>query len=95
MAVAITHSPPDNNADAIELSSAIKRDLGLDDLPSWIVATEANIFNWPGPDLWHIEGTDPPTAIYGRVPPKLLQTVAQRLFDNDRQRRMRRVTRTE
>jgi hypothetical protein len=95
IAVAITHSPPDSKTDAVALPDAVKRSLGLDDRPSWIVVTEANVFNWPGPDLWNIEGTNPPTSIYGRIPPKLLQTVAQRLLDNDKRSRMRRVMRTE
>lgn len=95
MAVAITHSPPTDNADAVVLPDFVKRNLGLDNQPSWIVVTEANIFTWPGPDIRSVEGSEPPTSIYGRIPPSLLKTVARRLFDNDKQQRMRRVTRTE
>ena len=37
--VPITHTPPTEPADAIEIPPALKARLGLDDLPSWIVVT--------------------------------------------------------
>ncbi len=49
--VPITHTPPSDPADAVEIPPALKAHLGLDDLPSWIVVTETNDFLWPGPDL--------------------------------------------
>jgi hypothetical protein len=42
--VPITHSRPADTADAIEIPAALKRHLGLDDLPSWVVVTETNDF---------------------------------------------------
>jgi hypothetical protein len=93
--VAITHAKPKDGQDGVALPASVKRHLGLDEEPSWIVVTEANIFTWPGPDIRNIPGIEPLTAIYGRIPPNLLQTVAQRLFDNDRRKRMRSVMRTE
>lgn len=49
--VPITHSPHRNPDAAIEIPSAIKRHLGLDDQPSWIVLDDLNVFTWPGYDL--------------------------------------------
>jgi hypothetical protein len=49
--VPVTHSPPIDPAEAVEIPPALKAHLGLDDLPSWIVVTETNDFLWPGPDL--------------------------------------------
>jgi hypothetical protein len=49
--VPITHSPPIDDGDAVEIPAALKAHLGLDDLRSWIVVTETNDFPWPGPDL--------------------------------------------
>jgi hypothetical protein len=46
--VPITHTRPAETADAVEIPAALKRHLGLDDLPSWIVVTETNDFIWPG-----------------------------------------------
>jgi hypothetical protein len=45
----ITHSPRTNPLDAVAIPSEVKRRLGLDDAPAWIVTTEANAFAWPGP----------------------------------------------
>jgi hypothetical protein len=52
----ITHSPPADPADAIEIPTATKNRLGLDSERSWIVITEANEFIWPGPDLRPVPG---------------------------------------
>jgi len=36
----IMHRPPDDSATAVALTAKVKRHLGLDDVPSWIVADE-------------------------------------------------------
>lgn len=51
LVVPVTHSPPENFADALELPLAVKRHLGLDSERSWVVLSESNLFDWPGPDL--------------------------------------------
>ncbi|TDX76184.1 hypothetical protein EDE05_11765 [Neorhizobium sp. R1-B] len=43
----VTHSPPSDPQDAVEIPAATKRRLGLDDERSWIVLTESNRFVWP------------------------------------------------
>nr|WP_245273270.1 type II toxin-antitoxin system PemK/MazF family toxin [Mesorhizobium sp. L2C084A000] len=57
--VPVTHSPPADPADAVEIPAPLKAHLGLDDTPSWIVVTETNDFLWPGPDLRPIAGSKP------------------------------------
>lgn len=47
----VTHTRPENAADAIELTPATRRRLRLDSQKNWIMATEVNTFFWPGPDL--------------------------------------------
>lgn len=47
----ITHMRPDTPDQAIELTPATRRRLGLDAEKNWIMATEVNTFSWPGPDL--------------------------------------------
>ena len=64
----ITHTPPANPADAIEIPAAVKNRLRLDHERSWIVLTESNRFTWPGPDLRNIE-TD--SGYYGALTPGL------------------------
>ncbi len=71
----ITHSPPSNPADAIEIPPATKRRLGLDDERSWIVLTESNRFVWPGPDIRQV---DRESGYYGPLPPALFAEVKQR-----------------
>lgn len=51
----VTHSPPRNRGQTIEIPAETKSRLGLDDSRSWIVATDLNRFNWPGVDLRPIE----------------------------------------
>jgi hypothetical protein len=71
----ITHSPPGNPDDAIEIPHAAKLRLGLDHDRSWIVLTESNRFIWPGPDMRPL---DTETGYYGPLPPALFQQVKQR-----------------
>jgi hypothetical protein len=54
----ITHTPPHDPRAAIEIPSAVKVRLRLDDERSWIIASEVNLFTWPGPDLRPINPGD-------------------------------------
>ncbi|AOX16668.1 hypothetical protein [Kozakia baliensis] len=95
LVLAVTHSPPRTETDGVLLSPDIKRHLGLDDAPSWIVTTEANFFVWPGPDLRPIPGRKPATVVYGHVPDGLLTRVARSYLNNRQRQRNRMVRRTE
>ncbi|MEJ0042936.1 MAG: hypothetical protein WDM81_12350 [Rhizomicrobium sp.] len=95
MALAITHTPPLDAGDAIELPRDVKWRLGLDEERSWIVTREANAFRWPGPDIRFIPRREPPTPIYGRIPGDLLQRVAQQYLLHRRNRTARLVHRDE
>ena len=70
--VPVTHSPPSNPDEGVEIPLLTKRRLGLDDARSWIVVTEANRLVWPGPDLRSIA---PEQFDYGFLPPALFQQV--------------------
>jgi hypothetical protein len=61
----ITHSAPDNPDWAIEIPAAVKRNLGLDDLRSWIVVGEGNQFLWPG---FHLRSAGNSRMARGRHP---------------------------
>ena len=95
LVLAVTHTPPADPADAVAFPQDIKRRLGLDDIPSWIVTTEANAFIWPGPDVRPVPGRTPRTVIYGRVPDGLLRQVARSYLANRERQRSRLVPRTE
>ena len=71
----ITHSPPHDRAEAIELPQSTKRRLGLDGERSWVVLTEANRFDWPGPDLRQVRPEDASGAIYGELPGNLFRQI--------------------
>jgi hypothetical protein len=88
----VTHMPPLNDEDGIEIPATTKQRLGLDTERSWIITTEFNQFTWPGPDLR-------PTAsgeyLYGYLPEKLLRLVLEQVKKNARDKRLRTVSRTE
>jgi len=62
--------------------------------PCWIVVSEFNVFEWPGPDLRPTEsGTG--TVVYGRLPPNLMMRVKQAFAAWQKRRPIRAVRRTE
>jgi hypothetical protein len=71
----VTHSPPSEPRDAIEIPAAVKRHLGLDEARSWIVLGEGNEFVWPGYDLRKVPNTK--RIDYGFLPPRFFDAVRQ------------------
>lgn len=90
----VTHSPPLKDAVAVEIPTATKRRLGLDDERSWIVVTEANKFSWPGPDLRPVVSGSLTTVAYGELPADLFRKVRDAFVREYQQRRARLVQRT-
>ena len=70
----ITHTPPVRDG-GVELPAAVKRRLGLDDLPSWVITTEANSFRWPGPDLRQMSNTGYGPFLFGYLPTDLFRKI--------------------
>ena len=91
----VTHSPPSDTTDALEIPAATKKRLGLDSERSWVVLTEANDFIWPGPDLRPVPGSDPGTVAYGFLPPGFMRVLRERLKHRWRERRPSVVGRTQ
>ena len=58
LVVPVTHSSPAETTDGLELPAAVKRHLGLDAERSWVVLSESNLFDWPGPDLRRVGDRD-------------------------------------
>jgi len=79
----ITHSPPRETGTAIAFPVAVKRRLGLDDAPSWIVTDDLNAFDWPGPDLRPVPAADGAMA-YGHLPAKLTNALLDAVRDQVR-----------
>lgn len=88
----ITHSKAESG-EGVPVPQAVKRHLGLDDEPSWIVTTEVNQFIWPGPDIRPAKGSD--TPLYGAIPAKLFDQVKQQISANHQARQTSVVKRTE
>ena len=88
----ITHSPPNNPDEAIEIPPATTRRLGLDDERSWIVLTESNRFVWPGPDMRPV---DSDTGYFGPLPPALFAEVKRRFVELAKAQRHRATPRSE
>jgi hypothetical protein len=74
--VPVTHAPPSEAENAVEIPPATKRRLGLDDARSWVVVTEVNRFSWPGPDIRPVA---PGRFAYGLLPPALFDQVRLKL----------------
>ena len=92
--VPVTHSPPANPDEAVEIPPQIKNHLGLDDLQSWIVVSEVNDFLWPGPDLRHKPGSESDRYEYGVLPPGFFRNVRDKLLKLHAERRVQSVKRT-
>jgi hypothetical protein len=95
LVVPVTHSPPENLADALELPPPVKQHLGLDSQRSWVVLSESNLFDWPGPDLRRVGERDNSLVAYGFLPPRLFGELRRRFLALEAVARSLRVQRTE
>jgi hypothetical protein len=71
----ITHVRPDQKGEGVEIPLAVKRHLGLDDEPSWILVSEGNEFVWPGYDLRRRRKHD--GYSYGFLPPRFFDQIVK------------------
>lgn len=88
----ITHTPPRQEEDGVEIPTTTKRRLGLDSDRSWIITTELNRFAWPGLD---IRPTPSGQYIYGYLPAKLMEIVLEQVKRHAAKKQLSTVTRTE
>lgn len=91
----VTHSPPEDPALALALPTKVKRHLGLDDAPSWIMADEVNRFIWPGPDLRPISRAAPGRFDYGFLPVDIFNALRRKIVALYEAHRLRVVRRSE
>jgi hypothetical protein len=89
----ITHSQPERAVEGLEVPPSVKKHLGLDRDPSWIVLTELNRFFWPGPDIRPVSGSESP--LYGPVPDWLFRKVQDGIRQNAGGGRLKITKRTE
>jgi hypothetical protein len=72
----ITHAPPNDPLDSIEIPPDVCRLLKLDDGRHWLRLDELNRFAWPGYDLRPIPQR-PGQYAYGMLPPGLFEALRQ------------------
>lgn len=90
MVAPITHSEPRPGDQAIEIPQAVKKQLGLDDLKSWVMVDEVNETAWPGYDLQtNAQGQ----YAYGFIPPTLFRRIKAEMMQVLKASRLRRVPR--
>jgi len=70
----ITHTRPEREADAVEIPPRVRRTIGLDDEPCWIIVSEHNVDEWPNGGLAPLPG-QPGVFAYGFIPPGLFARV--------------------
>lgn len=73
----ITRQRPKSPDQAIALSGATRRRLGLGNQPNWIMATEVNSFYWPSPDL---RPTVKGQYAYGELPAVVFEALRQKIL---------------
>lgn len=86
----ITHTPPTEADEVIEIPHATKKRLGLDDERSFIVTTEVNVFTWPGYDIRPFEGG---RIAYGALPESITRKVIEAILARIRAKTLRRTGR--
>ena len=82
----VTHAPPVDPADALEIPQPTKQRLRLDSERSWVMLSEANDFIWPGPDLRPAVNGDPASVAYGMLPPGFMAVLRGRLAQRRREK---------
>jgi hypothetical protein len=88
----ITHSPPSADTIGIAIPTKVKKAIGLDNEPSWVIISEYNVDEWPNAGLTQIPG-NPGIYSYGFLPPSLFATVKSKFGDLVREKRSRSVKR--
>ena len=82
----ITHSPPSGDTVGIEIPPKVRRAVGLDDEPCWVVVSEHNVDEWPNAGLEPIPGR-PGIFAYGFLPPRLFAEIKRKFLDLARRHR--------
>lgn len=94
----VTHSPPQEGDDAVEIPLSVKAHLRLDEERSWVVVSQGNEFLWPGFDLRPIipgsENEGDARFAYGFLPPRLFNRIVDAFAAHFRNRRAQLVSRS-
>jgi PemK-like, MazF-like toxin of type II toxin-antitoxin system len=89
----ITHSKPNKDPLAVHLDWSIKRRLGLDDEPSWIITNDVNVFEWPGHDLDRIQTGSGEKCDYGNLPASITRRLINTVRTHSKDKSLKQVQR--
>lgn len=87
--VPITSRVPTAPDEGMEIPTATRQRLGLQDEPCWAVLTEVNQFVWPGPDLRPVAMGAGPSWSYGLLPAALFVRLRDAIVARARSRALR------
>jgi hypothetical protein len=76
----ITHTLPDKDTVGVEIPAKVRRAIGLDDAPSWVIVSEHNVDEWPNAGLAPVPGR-PGVFSYGFIPPGLFAQVKAKFLE--------------
>ena len=76
----ITHTRPDRETVGVEVPADVRKALGLDDEPCWVIVSEHNVDEWPNPGLAPLPGR-PGMFSYGFIPPRLFAQVKAKFLE--------------
>lgn len=76
----ITHSAPRGDDVGIEIPHKVRRALGLDDAPSWVLVSDHNVDEWPNAGLTPVPGRQDVWS-YGFIPPGLFAQIKARFLE--------------
>src|SRR5258708_6606869 len=76
----ITHTRPAGDTLGVEIPAKVRRALGLNEAPCWIVVSEHNVDEWPNPGLAPLPGR-PGVFAYGFIPPGLFARVKAKFLE--------------
>jgi hypothetical protein len=85
----ITHTAPNAGETAVEILPDWKPNMRLDDQQAWIIASELNHFEWPGPD---VIGSDTAAIVRGLVPYKVVRRLRSMILSQIRDKTLRATT---
>lgn len=72
----VTHTPPDDVTTAVPLPLPVKRHLGLDEMPSWVIVSELNRIDWGDAGLVPVASG---RWAYGHLPPGLVRQIIEKV----------------
>ena len=84
----ITHAPPDDPNDSLEIPGDVAKALSLDGERHWLRLDELNRFSWPGYDLRPLPGKIAKYD-YGMLPRPLFEALKAGILERQRAKRGR------